>query len=109
MEAGSAPTKVCRRCGASNITNEAKCPNCGKKYKQRSVVKILLGLFLLGCLFIVGCAVLIGTAANNAVNELNAEQEAHAITKKTYNSIDLGDTEAQVIRKAGKKPENRQE
>lgn len=51
----TAPTKVCPNCGAQAQTLEDKCPNCGKKYKQKKGGGCLKAL-LLG---IVGFIVLI--------------------------------------------------
>src|SRR5262245_246545 len=47
----------------------------------------ILGAFVL---FGTGCAVIVGVAINNAVNELNAEQRAHAISKAQFEAVPLG-------------------
>jgi hypothetical protein len=71
----SAPTKVCPNCGAQATTVEAKCPSCGKKYKQkkhtvRNVLLILAGLFIL---VVGGCAALVGGAANEVSKDIKAD------------------------------------
>lgn len=66
----------------------------------------ILTVFVLG---IGGCAVLVGTAVNNAANELNAEQKAHAITPAQFNAVQLGATRTAVISELGKPPEDSQE
>jgi hypothetical protein len=104
-----APTKVCPHCGAMAQTVERNCPSCGKKYKKRTVLKVLLGLSLVGLVFIVGCAALIGSAANEAVKQLDSEQKAHAISVSQFRSLTLGTSESEVISQLGKKPEDRQE
>lgn len=103
------PNKVCPHCGAMNATTAPKCPRCGKKYKKRTVLKVLVGLSVLGLVAIVGCAALIGGAANEVSKQLDAEQAKHAITKKRFDSIPLGITQTEVIHIANKQPENKQE
>ena len=44
----TAPTKVCPHCGAMAQTTAKKCPNCGKSYKKRTLLKIFVGLCVLG-------------------------------------------------------------
>lgn len=104
----TAPTKVCPSCGAQAQTLDKKCPHCGKKYKRRTVLKVLVGLSLVGLVFIVGCVALIGSAAEEVSNELNREQQAHAITAEQFDSLRLGMAEGAVIRTLGKRPEDRQ-
>jgi hypothetical protein len=53
-----------------------------------------------------GCAVILGVAVNNAVNHLNAEQRAHAITAAQFDAVPLGASQADVIRVLGKQPED---
>lgn len=65
-----APTKVCPHCGAQSRTTTDRCPNCGKGYKKRGVLKglaIVGGIFLL---LIVGCTALLGGAANEVSKEI---------------------------------------
>lgn len=76
---------------------------------MKSVVKIAIGVVLGGVLLIAGCAALISAGADDAVKELNAEQEAHAITKERFDSTKIGWSEARVIKHAGKEPEDKQE
>lgn len=71
-----APTKVCPNCGVQAQTLDDKCPNCGKKYKQKkshTVRNVLLGITALFVLFVGGCAVLVGTAANEVSNDLEED------------------------------------
>jgi hypothetical protein len=53
-----------------------------------------------------GCAVILGLAVNHAVNTLNAEQRAHAITAVQFDAVSVGSSEAQVIQQLGKQPED---
>jgi hypothetical protein len=66
---------------------------------------ILAALVVLGG----GCAVIVGVAINNAVETLNAEQRAHAISKDQFDGVPLGASHAAVIQMLGKQPENTQE
>ena len=92
-----------------NHTLEKRCPTCGKKYKRRTVLKVLAISSAVFLLFIIGIIVLIGAGANEVSNQLDAEQDAHAITATTYKSIHLGDSRSDVRDAAGKPPENAQE
>jgi hypothetical protein len=56
-----------------------------------------------------GCSALLIGGVNNAVNQLNAEQAAHAITPAQFDSIKLGTARPTVISTLGKQPENTQE
>jgi hypothetical protein len=89
--------KVCPHCGAQAQTLDMKCPNCGKKYKKKSpVLKILLGIVLLMVLVVGGCTALFAAGVNEAVNELNEQQAASAISQETFDSIQIGATRADV-------------
>lgn len=66
----------------------------------------------IGAAFVVlvgGCAVIVSVAINSAVNTLNAEQRAHAISKQQFDAVPLGASQGDVIRTLGKPPENTQE
>lgn len=108
-EAPGAPQKVCPHCGAMNNTLSKRCPTCNKKYKKRTVLKVLAILTGLFVLFIVAIVVLIGAGASSVSNQLDKEQNAHAISATTYKSIQLGDRKSAVLDAAGKAPENAQE
>jgi hypothetical protein len=97
-----APVRLCPNCKAQAQTAGPKCPHCNKKYakKKHTVLKIFLGVFAALMAFIILIVVLIGAAANKAVNDLNAEQKAHAIPSTTFSSIKLGATKAAVLRAA---------
>jgi len=56
-----------------------------------------------------GCAVIVGVAINSAVDKLNAEQRAHAISNAQFDAVPLGASQADVIRTLGKQPQNTQE
>lgn len=91
------PSKVCPNCGTQAQTGSDRCPNCNKKYKRKSpVLKILLGVTLLLILLAAGCAALVGTAANEAVNQLNEDQAASAISQETFDGLQIGATRAEV-------------
>jgi hypothetical protein len=76
---------------------------------MKTVMKIALGLILGAIVLIVGCTALIGTAADEAIDELDREQRAHAIPKSAYDRMRIGMTEKQVVATAGKRPEDRQD
>jgi hypothetical protein len=103
----TAPTKVCRKCGAQSQTFDKKCPNCGKKYGRRrggTTLKIMLGVFLGGCLLIAGCVALIA----GGVDDATKEQDKTAITLSEFRSVKLGTREG-VVREQLGRPGNRQE
>lgn len=100
----TAPTKVCPHCGTQAQTAGKKCPQCGKKYKKRTGLKIFAGICFVGLLFIVGCAVLIGGAAN----EIDKQAQEHAISKSQFDAIQQGTSQAAVEKKLGT-PEDSQE
>jgi len=104
----TAPNKVCPHCGAASQTVAKKCPNCGKGYKKRTGLKIFAAICAVGLAFVIGCSALFIGGVNEAVNELNAEQEQHAISKSTYDQIEIGMTEQRVRELTGKSPEDRQ-
>lgn len=84
----------------------APAPVAKKRKKWPWVVGgITLAFFLL----VGGCVALIAVSVNEAVNELNAEQASHAITKAQFDSIAIGTPKADVISTLGKEPENAQE
>lgn len=107
--APTAPTKVSPHCGAMTRTLEKRCPSCGRRYRRRTVLKVLLGISALGLLGIAGCAALIGGAANEAVKQLDAEQRAHAISRAQFDELRLGMRQSEVEDRLGKAPEDRQE
>jgi hypothetical protein len=94
-----APVKVCPHCGAQAQTTELKCPACGKGYKKknRTFLKVFLGVVVAVIVLAVGCTALIGGAANEVAKELDAEQKAHAISASTFDAIRLGATKQQVL------------
>lgn len=105
----TAPNKVCPHCGTMSQTTAKKCPGCGKKYKKGTVLKVLVGLCVLGVAAIIGCAALVGGAANEVAKQLDAEQQAHAISKSQFKALPLGTSQSSVVSQLGKKPENKQE
>src|SRR5262245_10585492 len=107
--APAGPSKICPHCRAMAQTTDKKCPSCGKKYKKRTGLKIFGAILIAGALLIGGCAALIGGAANEVAKDLDAEQQAHAITKKQFNDLELGMSQAAVVKELGKRPEDRQE
>ncbi|MCB0857682.1 MAG: DUF2510 domain-containing protein [Solirubrobacterales bacterium] len=104
----TAPTKVCPHCGASAQTTSKKCPNCGKGYKKRTALKVFVAICVAGLIFVVGCTALLAGGVNEAVNELDAEQEKHAITRAQFQALEIGMTQQEVIDSTGKTPEDRQ-
>jgi hypothetical protein len=98
----NAPVKVCPNCKAQAQTAEPKCPYCRKKYakKKRTVLKVFLGVFAALMTMIILIVVMVGAAANKAVNDLNAEQKAHAISPAKFSSIKLHTTKSAVLRAA---------
>jgi uncharacterized paraquat-inducible protein A len=63
------PTKVCPHCGTQAQTAESKCPNCGKKYKRRTGLKIFAGIVLGLLVLIIGCSALISAGVDEAEDE----------------------------------------
>lgn len=55
-----------------------------------------------------GCALVVA-AVNNAVEELNAEQRQHAISKTQFDTVEFGVTKEALIDQLGKEPEDVQE
>ena len=104
----TAPNKVCPHCGSTAQTTGKKCPNCGKGYKKRTGLKIFAGITAVILVGIIGCSVLVVGGVNKVVNELNAEQEKHAITQSQFEALDIGMTQAEVRDSTGKAPEDRQ-
>lgn len=104
----TAPSKVCPHCGAQAQTTGKKCPNCGKGYKKRTGLKIFAAICVVGLLFVAGCSALLIGGVNEAVNDLNDEQQKHAITRAEFNALQIGMTEAEVRASTGKTPEDRQ-
>ena len=101
-----APTKVCRSCQAQSQTLATKCPNCGKNYKKKKKWPwILLALVLL----FGGCTAIFAAGVDNAVKELNKEQELHAISKAQFDAQDIGTPKSEVIAALGKQPEDTNE
>lgn len=80
-----------------------------KPKKNRTWLKVLVGMCVLGLVFVGGCVALIGTAANQVSKSLDAEQKAHAITPAQFKALTIGMTEREVATSLGKKPEDRQE
>lgn len=102
------PTKVCQRCGTQAQTAGDRCPGCGKKYKRRIFLKVILGVTAASLLLIVGCAALIGGAANEVNKQLEKAQNEHAISHAQARSVSLGTTRGQVEARFGR-PEDVQE
>jgi hypothetical protein len=76
---------------------DTKCPHCGKKYKKKSAaLKILLGLAVLMVVVVGGCTALVGAGINEAVEQLDEEQAASAISQETFDAIQIGATRADV-------------
>jgi hypothetical protein len=65
-------------------------------------------LLIVGVLAIVG-VVIVALAVNSAVDNLNAEQAKHAITKQQFDAVQLGTSPAALAAQLGKAPENTQE
>jgi len=57
---------------------------------------------------LIGTCALIVAGVDNAVNELNEEQERSAISKAQYDALEIGMTQREVIASTGKQPEDRQ-
>jgi hypothetical protein len=58
---------------------------------------------------IVGVVVIFAVAVDNAVDDLNAEQAEHAITKEQFDAIPLGIMRADLESQLGKPPQDAQE
>lgn len=62
-------------------------------------IVVVFGLGFVGCL----------AAVNNAVDELNRQQAAHAISKAQFDAVQLGLSRGEVIAQLGREPEDVQE
>lgn len=95
----AAPVKACPHCGAQAQTVEMRCPACNKGYrkKNRTFLKVFLGIVVSVIVLAVGCTALVGGAVNEVAKELDAEQKAHAISAATYESLTLGTTKSKVL------------
>lgn len=96
-----APQKACPHCSAVSQTLDERCPNCGKKFKKRTLLKVLVAIAVVGMLFIAGCAALIGGAATEIDEELDKQQNQSAITQQQFKSLKMGTTQKQVEKKFG--------
>lgn len=93
------PKKLCRHCGTQSESFGQSCPNCGRSYGSSpwliaaavaaACVTVLAGLG--------GCAVLAGLALEEAQEEI----EEDAITRSQYESVEVGDREAEVRARLG--------
>jgi hypothetical protein len=81
-------------------------PSQPKRPKWPWVLGGIAAVFVLG---VGGCAVIVGFAVHSAVERLNAEQRAHAISNAQFDSAQLGTSRADVIKMLGKQPEDTQE
>ena len=89
--------RTCPHCLAQSQADGSKrCPACRKKMKKHTVRNVLLGVTAVLVLMMAGCAALIGGAANEVVEELDAQQEASAITQAQFDAVRLGQSRAQV-------------
>jgi hypothetical protein len=75
------------------------------RIKRKKWPWVLGTLFVIFILFIV----LIVASIGKALNDLNAEQAAHAISTSQFNAVPLGITNAALVTELGKQPENSQE
>lgn len=93
------PTKVCRRCGAQAETFENTCPSCGRSYGYGpgAVIAVIAAACLAGLLLLGGCAALVGFG----LDRLGDELDTTAISRREFNSIQLGSTQASVERRLG--------
>lgn len=74
--------------------------------KRRNPWKwIVIGLVVV----VGGCSAIVLAGVNEAVNDLNREQAAHAITREEFDAIPLGTSRAAVIAAVGKPPQDTQE
>jgi len=62
-------------------------------------IVLVFGIGFAGCL----------AAVNNAVDELNREQAAHAISKAQFDAVPPGGSRAEVVAQLGREPEDVQE
>ena len=70
---------------------------------------VLVGIFLLCVLAFAGCVTLVVVGVNEAVNELNAQQQRHAISSEQFDALELGMTRAEVVGALGREPQSTNE
>ena len=75
---------------------------------MKTIVKIALGILLGAILLIGGCAVLLGAGANEAVKEIDRQQQANSITQQQYRSTKTGTTQKTIEKRFGE-PSDAQE
>lgn len=68
---------------------------------MKTMMQVLLGIVLGTVLLAVGCAVLVGGAANEAVKEMDREQNRSAITSAEAKAIPLGSSRQEVESRLG--------
>jgi uncharacterized protein DUF2510 len=92
------PTKLCRHCGAQAETFEGNCPNCGRAYGQSSgpIIAAIAAACVLLILLLGGCAVLIGAVLEEA------DLDDEAISRREFESVRIGTTEAAVRARFGR-------
>jgi hypothetical protein len=71
-----------------------------QKKRGGTVLKVMLGVFLGGCLLIAGCVALLAAGVNEAENE----QDEHAITLAQFREVERGSSESEVRQQLGVDP-----
>lgn len=91
--------RTCPHCHAQSAADGSKrCPACRKKMNKHTVRNVLLGVTAAFVLLVAGCAALVGGAVNEVAQELDAQQEASAITQAQFDAIRLGQSRGEVER-----------
>ena len=68
---------------------------------MKTIFKVMVGVLLAAVLLIGGCTVLIGAGANEAVKEIDKQQNANAITLEQYRDTKLGTSQKTVEKRFG--------
>ena len=75
---------------------------------MKTVVKVALGVVLGLLVLIVGCVALLGVGANEAVKEIDRQQQANSITLRQFRGIEQGTRQSTIEDRFGE-PSDAQE
>jgi hypothetical protein len=91
--------------GVSQQPQYAQPPTVIVQHKSRGC----LWAAIIVAVLVIGGIAIFALAANKAIDDLNAEQQKHAITTAQFDAVQLGITHAALEQQIGKPPEDTQE